>query len=233
PAVRSRLTHSLTVLRWRLLDGDRVDNEDECLVGSDRAVALRTVPFLRRHDQYSPGALVHPDEAFVPAFDDVGVAEVLHLHRTAGVEVTVDDFTVRPGHQLVTYLHVAAGGGFGAITFGQVPLLQCLGGGAVLWDPHRRLTTVGTRGVDVLGLACRFVAGFFGRFVCCVVLAQCHGVRGIRQRSGLLLCSRRLVGWLLVRGRTRPDRDGGGDTEHGYTEALVHGPKFIRRASHH
>ena len=53
------------------LDLLQVDDEDERLVrGDHRRRALRAVAHVRRDDEQPPAALLHPDDALVPARDD-------------------------------------------------------------------------------------------------------------------------------------------------------------------
>src|SRR5688500_17674848 len=91
PASRSRLTRgrprnpeppATTICMTSFsVDGDNIHHEDQSLPGFDPLSAALAVAEVGRNHQQPAGALLHTDQALIPALDDAGPAEWLHRER--------------------------------------------------------------------------------------------------------------------------------------------------------
>src|SRR5205085_2969315 len=91
PARRHTAPLAPVLRKWGLADVDEVDDEDQRLAGLDGAAgAAVAVAQVRRDDQLAPAADLHPEQAVVPALDDLADTDAEGQRLTAvprGVEL--------------------------------------------------------------------------------------------------------------------------------------------------
>src|SRR4051794_23168636 len=122
---------------------DEVHDEHERLVGPDDAArSALAVGELRRDRDPPPAADAHPDDAVVPALDDLALAEA-ELERVAAIPRRVELRAVLPRHADVVDLDDLAGDGLVAVALHDVLDLELVGRRLVGRDLDRRLLVAG------------------------------------------------------------------------------------------
>src|SRR3954451_24216744 len=98
PTPTTRSTRRCDTPQGALADAEQVDDEDQRLVGADRAArAALAVGEVRRDRDPAPAADLHARDPLVPARDDLALAEA-ELERVAAVPGGVELLAVLPRH---------------------------------------------------------------------------------------------------------------------------------------